>query len=226
MAKNLIPVYIMGRRYEVPEGLTIMKALEWSGYTLTRGCGCRGGFCGACSTVYRVPGDFRLKVGLACQTPVKAGMVLAQIPFFPSNKAIYDMEKVGPPTEALIELYPEIARCLGCNTCTNVCPIKLQPMYFMAAAMRGDFAQAAELSFECIMCGLCAARCPAQIAPYNVALFVRRYYSKYIRAEPRCLGARVHEIRSGQHDRDLSQLTEASESELKKMYVEREFEKL
>jgi len=31
----------------------------------------------------------------------------------------------------------------------------------MAAAMRGDIANAADLSFDCIMCGLCATRCPA-----------------------------------------------------------------
>lgn len=226
MAKTLIPIYVMGRRYEVPEGLTIMKALEWVGYTLVRGCGCRGGFCGACSTVYRVPGDFRLKVGLACQTPVTADMALSQIPFFPANKAVYNMEEVGAPLEALIRLYPEAARCLGCNTCTNVCPIKLQPMYFVAAALRGDFALAAEMSFDCIMCGLCAARCPAQLVPYNIALFVRRYYSKYIRSKPAHLGDRTGEIRSGTYDQDLSRLAGASEEELKKMYLEREFEKL
>ncbi|MDH4067880.1 MAG: hypothetical protein OEU97_02990, partial [Dehalococcoidia bacterium] len=42
-AAKLIPIYIMGKRYEVPEGLTIMKAMEYAGYILIRGCGCRGG---------------------------------------------------------------------------------------------------------------------------------------------------------------------------------------
>jgi hypothetical protein len=41
--EELIPIYVMGKRYEVPAGLTIMKALEYSGYQLKRGCGCRGG---------------------------------------------------------------------------------------------------------------------------------------------------------------------------------------
>ena len=50
---QLIPIYIMGKKYEVPKGLTIQKALEYSGYKLTRGCGCRGGVCGACVTVCR-----------------------------------------------------------------------------------------------------------------------------------------------------------------------------
>ena len=67
MAENLIPIYIMGKRYEVPESLTIMKAIEYAGYKLIRGCGCRGGFCGACATVYRVEGDprlYRRRIGL------------------------------------------------------------------------------------------------------------------------------------------------------------------
>lgn len=226
MAETLIPLYIMGRRYEVPQGLTILKAMEWAGYRLTRGCGCRGGFCGACSTVYRLPGDFRLKVGLACQTPVAEGMTLAQLPYFPANKAVYDLEKAGPPLETLLQAYPEAARCLGCNTCTNVCPLKLEPMYFVAAALRGDFAQAAELSFDCIMCGLCAARCPAQLSPYNIALLVRRYYSRYIRTNPQHLGRRVKEITTGRYDSELEEIAGASEEVLKKMYSVREFEKL
>jgi len=37
-----IPVYIMGKRYEVPETLTIMKAMEFAGFKFLRGAGCRG----------------------------------------------------------------------------------------------------------------------------------------------------------------------------------------
>ena len=47
---EMIPVYIMGKQYMVPEALTIMKAIEYAGYQFIRGCGCRGGVCGACST--------------------------------------------------------------------------------------------------------------------------------------------------------------------------------
>jgi len=34
---TLIPIYVMGRKYEVPQGLTIQKALEFSGYMIKRG---------------------------------------------------------------------------------------------------------------------------------------------------------------------------------------------
>ena len=71
---KMIPIFIMGKRYEVPEGLTILKALEYAGYRLTRGCGCRAGICGACVTVYRLADDYRLRFGLACQTTVEPNM--------------------------------------------------------------------------------------------------------------------------------------------------------
>ena len=87
-----IPVYVMGKKYDVPASLTIQKALEFAGYQLIRGCGCRGGICGACGTVYRFPGSYRIEVGLACQTVVEPNMYITQIPFFPGNKAEYDIE--------------------------------------------------------------------------------------------------------------------------------------
>ena len=48
------------------QSLTIMEAMEYSGYQLVRGCGCRNGFCGACATIYRIKGDRELKACLAC----------------------------------------------------------------------------------------------------------------------------------------------------------------
>ena len=46
--ENKVPIFIMGKKYDVPASLTIQKALEYAGYQLIRGCGCRGGICGAC----------------------------------------------------------------------------------------------------------------------------------------------------------------------------------
>jgi hypothetical protein len=47
---DLIPV-IMGKRSAVPPSLTIMKAMEYAGYRLLRGCGCRGGLRGMCRSL-------------------------------------------------------------------------------------------------------------------------------------------------------------------------------
>ena len=51
--ENMVNVYLFGKKYQVPDNLTIMRAMEYAGYQLVRGCGCRNGFCGACATIYR-----------------------------------------------------------------------------------------------------------------------------------------------------------------------------
>ncbi len=140
MSEELVPVFIMGKRYDVPPSLTIMKAMEYAGYQLIRGVGCRGGFCGACGTVYRLRDDDTLYFCLACQTVVQPHMYLVQIPFFPAQRAEYDLSKLAPSPEQLFSLYPELLRCLGCGTCTKACPQDLDVKGYMAAAMRGDIA--------------------------------------------------------------------------------------
>ena len=226
MDEQLIPIYVMGKRYEVPEGLTIMTAMEWIGYKYTRGCGCRGGFCGACATVFRMPGDYKLKVGLACQTQIAPSMHLVQIPFYPSPKVMYNLDEIKDPAQALLSLFPEIAKCVGCGVCAKACPHNLRPIDYIAAALRGDWERAAELSFDCIMCGLCAVRCTGELVPYSIALFIRRYYSKCVRPKPDHLIARNNEINRGQWDAAIKKLATMPEGELKKIYDKRDFEKI
>ena len=79
--ENMVNVYFYGKHYVVPAELTIMTAMEYAGYELKRGCGCRHGFCGACATIYRIKGCNELKTCLACQTQVQEGMYVASIPF-------------------------------------------------------------------------------------------------------------------------------------------------
>lgn len=221
---DMVEVFILGKSYEVPKDLTIMKAMEYAGYRFIRGCGCRGGFCGACGTVYRTKDDYKLKSGLACQTVVEDGMYLTQIPFFPANKAIYDLEKLEPTAEQVLKLYPELFRCVSCNSCTKICPQDIEVMNFMNAALRGDIDKTADLSFDCIMCGLCAARCPAETVQYNVGILCRRLYAKHIAPKAEHLKTKVQEIEEGKFDSELESLEKAEESELKKRYGEREIE--
>ncbi|ATW25124.1 4Fe-4S dicluster domain-containing protein [Candidatus Formimonas warabiya] len=226
MGEGLIEINVMGRSYQVPDGLTIMTAMEWIGYKFTRGCGCRGGFCGACGTFYRVPGDYKIYVGLACQERIVPGMYLTQIPFFPTQKAIYDLGKIDRPAQDLLELYPEIKKCVGCGACSKACPQDLKPIDYIGAALRGDWKKAAELSFDCIMCGLCASRCTGELVPYHIALFVRRYFSKSVRPKPQQIIERNKDVRAGKFDREVHALAGLSEEEMKKKYDQREFEKL
>lgn len=222
---KMVSIYVMGKEYKVPYGVTIMKGMEYAGFKFIRGIGCRGGFCGACGTVYRMPGDFRLKVGLACATMVEDGMYLTQIPFYPANRAMYQLEEVKPELATILKLYPEVTRCLGCKQCTRICPQELQVMDYIAAAQRGDIEKVAHLSFDCIMCGLCASRCPAEIVHYNVAILCRRIYGRHIAKRAEHLDKRVKEIMAGKFDEELNKLMNTSKDELHKMYDARDIEK-
>ncbi len=220
----LIPVYIMGKRYEVPTSLTIMKAMEWAGYTLVRGAGCRGGFCGACATVYRVGGDERLHFGLACQTVVRPDMYLAQIPFFPAQRRTYDLTRLKAEPVTVWKLYPEVLHCLGCGTCTKSCPQELDVKGYMAALMRGNISAAADRSFDCIMCGLCAARCPAEESQYNAAILARRLFGRYLAPRSRHLAERLAELESGAFKDEIAALKQADRATLLKLYAARDIE--
>ena len=222
--EELVPIYIMGKEYQVPATATILKAFEYSGYRFTRGCGCRGGICGACATVYRVEGDYRIKVGLACQTVVEPGMYLAQIPFYPAHKAAYDIEETEPTVNALLALYPELARCVSCNTCGKICPQDIKVMEYVNAAMRGDIKRAAELSFECIMCGLCASRCPAEIVQYQIGMLCRRLYARHMVPQAEEVQKRIAEIEAGDFAEEIEKLKKASHEELIALYSERDIE--
>ncbi len=221
---KMIDIFIMGKKYHVPETLTIMDAMEYAGYQLKRGVGCRAGFCGACATVYRIAGDFELKVGLACQTKVEDGMYLAQIPFFPARKAIYDLEDIKPDTAHFAQLYPEVFRCLGCNSCTKVCPQDIDVMQYIAYLQRGDFARAADISFDCLMCGLCVSRCPVNIVHYNAALAGRRLYSRYLAKPDAFLASRAEAIKAGELDTEIDELVNADKEKLQELYDNRDIE--
>jgi heterodisulfide reductase subunit C len=220
----MIDVYIMGKRYQVPKGLTILQALEYSGYKLVRGVGCRAGFCGACATVFQIKGDNQLKFDLACQTEVQPDMYLTQIPFFPTQRASYKLNELNPDVQEILKQYPDTVKCFGCNTCTKTCPQDLEVMGYMSDALRGDIAGAADKSFDCVMCGLCAARCPQGLQPYNVAMLCRRLQGKYKNARSKHLDDRLAEIKAGKFDEEMKSAKAASKEELSKKYASRVIE--
>jgi heterodisulfide reductase subunit C len=221
---RLINIFIMGKNYRVPEGLTIMQALEYAGYKLVRGVGCRGGFCGACATVYQIKGDNQLKFDLACQTEVQPDMYLTQIPFFPTQKSTYNIDEVKPEAQEVLKYYPDTVKCFGCNTCTKACPQDLDVMWFMSDALRGDLSGVADKSFDCVMCGLCAARCPQGLQPYNVALLCRRLQGKYQAKRSPHLEDRLSEIKAGKFTSEINQLKGLSREELSRRYAGRVIE--
>lgn len=221
---EMVKVYIMGEAYMVPASSTIIMAIEYAGFQLKRGVGCREGFCGACATVYREKGEYKLKGGLACQTVISDGMYIAQIPFVPAEKPVYDINKLKPAPETFLQLYPSVYRCVACNTCTKACPQEIKVMDYIQALIRGDITEAAQLSFDCIRCGLCALRCPAEIVQYNAGILAQRLYGKYLSPKNPQLDKRINEIDEGKYDNEISELMTMPLDKLKETYFNRDIE--
>ena len=224
MEQNLVDVFFFGKKYSVPENLTIMTAMEYAGYKLVRGCGCRNGFCGACATIYRIKGDNELKSCLACQTKVEEGMYVATLPFFPLEKKQYDMGNIKPTEQVMMQLYPEIYSCIGCNACTKACTQELNVMQYIAYAQRGEFDKCAEESFDCVMCGVCSSRCPAGISHPQVAELARRINGKYLQPQTQHLIDRVNEINEGKCEELIQAIMNKPLEEIKELYNSRDFE--
>lgn len=219
-----VRIYHMGKAYSVPKGLTIIKALEYAGYRFIRGVGCRGGFCGACGTIYRLPGDYKFRVGLACQTSVVDGMDLAILPYTPIVKRRYNVGELKPDVSTILSIFPEVSRCIGCNSCTKACPQNLEVMDAVQNLLRGDLAKTAKLSFDCIACGLCSLRCPAEIRHSHVFQLVRRLFGKYFLPKAKHLEVRVKEISEGVFNEELDRLMKTPLHELKEIYGKRSIE--
>jgi succinate dehydrogenase/fumarate reductase-like Fe-S protein len=220
--RKMVTVYILGEQFSVPESSTIMTALEYSGFQLKRGVGCREGFCGACATVYREKGEYKLKGGLACQTVVSDGMTIARIPFVPSEKSTYDIEELKPDVSTFVELYPSVFRCVSCNTCTKICPQDINVMDYIQDIIKGDIASAAHTSFDCIRCGLCALRCPAEIVQFNVGMLAQRLYGKYLAPRSEELDKRINEIDNGEYQDEIERLKTLGKDELVEEYYSRD----
>ena len=223
--KEMATIYLFGKKYDVPAELTIMNAMEYAGYQLKRGCGCRNGFCGACATIYRMKGQNQLQTCLACSKKVEDGMFIATLPFFPLVKQVYDINTVKPEQSVMMQLYPEIYACVGCNACTRACTQDLSVMQYIAYAQRGEFDKCADLSFDCVMCGCCSSRCPAGISHPQVAELARRLNGKYLQPESQHLIDRVNEIDEGKCQEMIEKLMNKPLAEIKELYNTRDIEK-
>ena len=127
---KFIPVFFYGKRYDVPETFTIMQAYEFTGHQYTRGCGCKGGACGACAAKFIIPETDAMQVGLACQTQVVSGMSVIQIPYFPARRQSYELEDLSADGASIANIFPELYHCMGCNCCTKMCPQEIQVMEY------------------------------------------------------------------------------------------------
>ena len=89
---------------------------------------------------------------------------------------------------------------------------------------RRDVPGVAEASFDCIMCGLCASRCPAEEVQFNVAILARRLNARYRKPRAEHLKKRVEQIEEGVFEEPLRDLMGKSKDDLKELYSSRESE--
>lgn len=211
---KMVTVEIAGKPYQVPAGITLMKALWYTGHEVIRGAGCLGGFCGACGTYYRTKDDPRVKTCLACSFAVEDGMSFSFAPPFPARKAIYRMEELKDPKQDLFALYPEAPLCRNCNACTEACPQSIDVREGVWRAVFGDFKAVSEMFMNCVMCGLCAPVCIADIAPNFVALYASRAQGVYFTDKPSGLAERIQAIANGRYDEEWNRILSMTDEEL------------
>lgn len=151
-------------------------------------------------------------------------MYLTQIPFYPAMRATYNFHELEGTAEEVFGLYPELFRCVACNNCTKVCPMDVQVMDYVSALKRGDIRAAAEISFDCIQCGLCASRCMGEVAQYHIAQLARRLNGAYLTPRAEHLATMVANIDAGRFADGLNELLAMDVDNLKKTYQAREME--
>jgi len=97
-------------------------------------------------------------------------------------------------------------------------------MDYIAAMKRGDTKAAAEISFDCIQCGLCASRCMGELPQYHIAQLARRINGAYLTPKAEHLQTMVANIEAGRFKDALDEAQGLDEEALRNTYTEREME--
>ena len=97
-------------------------------------------------------------------------------------------------------------------------------MGYISKAIQGDVTAVAEGSFDCVMCGLCAARCPAEEVQYNIGILARRLYARHLAPKAEHLAKAVKAVEAKTFDKALEDLKTRDLAELQKLYKALEIE--
>ncbi len=222
---NMVNVYIMGKRHVVPEHATIMRAIEYAGHQIIRGAGCREGFCGACGTIYRLPGDYKLHTGLACMTLVEGRDVADADPFRADGK------KGLRPGEAQAERGRDpagLSRHLPLRRLRHVQQVLsaeaagdgLHPGGHARRHRNGGGHRRSTVSPA--DCACCAAR--PRSSSTQVGILAKRLNGRYLRKESKELDDRIVEVRSRKFDAEYAELMVMEGAALTKLYYARDME--
>jgi len=223
-SNKTVPVLFFGERYDVPEEHTVLMALEYCGFQIKHGVGCRSGICGSCTCRYRLDGESTLRFGLVCQMQVIPNMQLIDFPLSCIQERIYDLSALQSCSDPIRTVFPEIDRCVSCRSCTNVCPKGIDVMAFISSARCGDVDACTEESFSCVSCGACESKCPVHIPQSSVGLLARRLRGVQISSTLHELKKRVNEIERGAFSEDEQKAFHLSREVLETIYRERDIE--
>lgn len=225
MPDKKVCIHYLDKEYMVPDSLTVIMALEYSGHKLKMGHGCGSGACGACSVIYRLDSDPAIKCSLACQKIVEDGMYILQFPYHTPDKRVYDLESSGLDKDIITTVFPEIHSCISCNACTNACPVGIDVLKYVNFARQGDYKSCAETSFSCISCNLCFSRCPMNIRQFEIAMLSRRLNGRSYMGKSPKLEKRIKEVDDGLFDNAIEDFFNMEINEMKIFYENRDFEK-
>ena len=120
--ENKVNVYFFGKKYEVPA-----SSHHHEGNGIRRISSSYAAAAAVTVSAARAPlstasrASRNSKPALPARQQVEEGMYVATLPFFPLVKQVYDIEKIKPTEQIMMQLYPEIYSCIGCNACTKAC---------------------------------------------------------------------------------------------------------
>lgn len=196
-----IRLSIDGRTLEVDGPVSIIQASTADGTPLTANVGCMGqGVCGACRCMVRRKDEKQISTVLACETLAEDGMQVSFIDYFiPDKPHVYDIAQINDSwrlADAVSTHFPEAANCRHCGGCDSACPKGIEVQRGVALAVAGDYAQAAAVFDECVMCNLCTLACPERIWPNHLGLMIHRATSA-LTFRPSDLVRRLNEIERG-----------------------------
>ncbi|MCB0179931.1 MAG: (2Fe-2S)-binding protein [Anaerolineae bacterium] len=178
MDQEPITIDVEGRSITAPPDRSIIEAVWEAGYAHVQGVGCLGGVCGSCRAIIRRADSTEVKMVLACETLIEAGMQVTFVPFLERlSDHPYQLDNFKDTWRLVSQVnqtFPEAAHCRHCGGCNSTCPKGIEVERGVNLAVEGQLGPAGDLFETCIMCNLCSHICPEFIDPNHLGLLVRR----------------------------------------------------